>query len=228
MMSDTIKASEAEQVVENQEPKKVELKKEVTNDKNYDSDKINEMIENKLSSIKELYETKIDTLKSQLKGQDRKNTELAKQLKNYENEKLTEQERFELEKRELAEQRQNLYREKAVAMNDFMLTEEDAINIGDYLYGETEEEIINSAKSLRDFINRKVQAGIEKGVEERIKAGYKPGGAGLNKDGEKDYTQMSKEELRQEAVKAAKMPSGPEKNRILKDLAKAQDELFKR
>ena len=192
-----------------------------------DSDNVSRLIEEKLAPLKSFYEEKIELEKKKVNGLDRKVSDYQKQLKKYETEKMTEEERLSLEKREISEAWNNIYRETALSKYQLRPDDDEDVNFNDYLYGESEEDVLGKAERLKKFIDNRIAKGIEKGVEERLAQGYKPRTGG--KDGvNDDYSTMTKDELRAEASKIAKQPSSEEKSRRLKDLMEAQNNLFRR
>ena len=179
---------------------------------------VNNYLDEKLSDIRSLYEKKVDELKAQLAGQDRKNTELQKALKEHEREKLTTKEREELERRELQQEWQKIFKERAMAK--YGLVSED-IPFHEYLFGDTQETIDEKARNLRAYLDAHIQKGIETGVEQKLSQGYKPQGPAASAKND-DLANLSRQELAQKAKDLQKMPDSEAKSNALNRLMQEQ------
>jgi hypothetical protein len=189
---------------------------------------INSLVESKLNDIRSLYEEKLEVSKKQNSGLDKKVSELTKQIKKYESEQLTEQEKFELNKKELLDSWQTIYREKALAKHNLIPGEDEIIDFSSYLFGETEEEVMDKASKLKEFIDNRIKKGIEKGIEERLVSGsYAPTGKGNNNGDQFNIQDMTKEELTEYAIKVSKMPDGKDKSSLLEKLTQEQQRRFR-
>jgi hypothetical protein len=216
-----VSATENEEIQVNENQGQVQESQ--TNNEDYVNSMIEKRVEEIKNTFKSMYEEKEQALKKQNAGLDRKISELQKKNKDYERKEMTENERLELEKREIAEERKALYKEKA--LNKYgLISEEEGIDFRHYLYGDSQDEIMSSAEGLREYINNKIKTGIEKGVEERIAQGYRPKGSGASKSD--DYMQMDSQELRQKAKEVSLMPDSPEKSAKLSQLMAAQKNLL--
>jgi hypothetical protein len=189
---------------------------------------INSLVESKLNDIRSLYEEKLEVSKKQNSGLDKKVSELTKQIKKYESEQLTEQEKLELNKKELLDSWQTIYREKALAKHNLIPAEDEIIDFSSYLFGETEEEVMEKASKLKEFIDNRIKKGIEKGIEERLVNGsYAPTGKGNNNGDQQNIQDMTKEELTEYAIKVSRMPDGKEKSSLLDKLSQEQQRRFR-
>lgn len=210
-------------------PEDQQLNTDKTNDQQVNEELINSLVEKKLEDIKSFYTEKLDVLKKQNAGLDRKVSELTKQNKKYENEKLTEEEKFELEKKELQENWQTIYREKALAKNGLIPDEDETIDFSHYLYGDTEDEVMEKAAKLKEYIDTKIKKGVEKGINERLLNGsYMPTGSKKGDGDSVNIQDMTKEELTEYAISVSKMPDGKEKSALLDKLTQEQQRRFQR
>ena len=207
-----------------QEPPIVE--KEV-NEKPEGNDLI-KSLEEKLNGFEDkftTFEEKETNYKTQIRSLDRKVSEQSKKIKEYEQREMTEEEKLVAEKKEISEERQALYRDQA-SVQDFSnipsLTEDDRNIIKTYFYGETKEDMYESAKSLFSIIQKSYDSGKQSGIEEALSSGYKPKRAGINGQKEDDITLMGDDEFRSLAKKIAKMDSSDKKVQLLNELDREQ------
>jgi hypothetical protein len=206
-----------EDQVQTDNTKQTDVKPQTDTSTQTNEELIDSLLEKKLDSVKSFYEEKMETLKKQNAGLDRRVSELTKINKKYETEKMTEEERFELEKKELRDQYQSLFRERAIANNGLIPNEDETISFSEYLYGDNEQEVNDKAARLKEFIDNRVKSGIEKGVEERLAQGYKPIQSG--KDGKNDdLSEMTSQELGQKAKEISSMPDGKDKTAALQKI----------
>jgi len=169
------------------------------------------------------WQEKEKVYKNQIKGLDRKNTELSQKVKQLTQKEMSAEEIIEQQRKELEDGFKSLWCEKAVAINFSDYEEEEQGILKTYVYGNNEEEQIASAKSLRDIMDKKIKDGISKGVEEKLAQGYKPKSSGVQGQGVKTLQDMTNQELAQLAKDVVKMPSGKDKDEKLKALAEEED-----
>lgn len=165
-----------------------------------DKDLIKSLDKEGLDTIKQFYTSELEKAKKEIAGLNRAKSDTDKKLKEYERRELTESEKKALEDKEIKEEWNKIWRLKAV--NKFELVDEE-YDFSDYLTGDSEEEIINKAGSLKKLLDERIQKGIAKGVEERISQGYIPKSSTVQQ-GEKTIEQMTKEELTELSRKAVK------------------------
>jgi predicted exporter len=135
---------------------------------------------------------------------------------------MTEIERRELEDRERRDEWSKLWKFKAV--NKFQLgtpDEVDNLGVTDFIFGDSEDEVMSKAERLKTFLESKIAQGVEQGIEERLKQGWRPSGA-TGKGQTDDFATMTPDQLRQKAAEVSKMSDGPEKRAALKRLMDAQ------
>jgi len=181
----------------------------------------------KAEESKSFYLDKLEIAKKQIAGLDKKNSDLQRKNKEYERKEMTEAEKYELERKELMEERAKLDKELAIAKYQFVVEDGDNIDFGDYLQGESREDVFEKAERLKIYLDKKIAAGIEKGVESRLAQGYKPAASGVNGEKKTNYDEMTKEELTEEIKSIKKMPEGEEKSKKLKKLLEANSRKFK-
>lgn len=200
--------------------------KEETNDKDSIESLKNDLKEDLRNDMSKYWEEKEKTYKNQIKGLDRKVSELTQQKKKLEQKEMTQEEILEEERTTLNDEYQKLWRDVSIVQVFNELEDEDRSIVKTYLYGNNQDEVQDSAKALFDIFQKYVKSGIEKGVEERILQGYKPAGHFRQGGIEININDMSREQLVEKVKEASKMPDGPEKSKILDELAKAQGRRF--
>lgn len=188
---------------------------------------INSLVDEKLHDLKSFYEDKMTVLSKQLKGQDRKNSELQAKVKEYEMKELTNEEKLALKENEMKEGFRDLYRERAIAKYHLIKEETDDIDFSDYINGDTEDEVFSKTERLKNWVEKQISLGIEKGIESRLAQGYKPQSAGIKGQKTNDISDMDKEEMTAYAKEVSQLPEGAEKDSILKRLVEEQAKRMK-
>jgi hypothetical protein len=212
-MSDEQKAGASEATQE--QPQKTQEIKETKTEQSVNDVPGTDLTEVK-SYFKELLHEELGKKDKEIAGLNRRITDQVKTLKEYEREKMTAEEKEALERKEFMDEKLNFFKLKHAV--DFPNVEaEDRDRIINYIYGSNEDEIKGTTDFWKEIVDKAVKTGIEKGIEERLKQGYRP----LNASGSKNtdnYTDMSKEELTSAAIKASKMPDSEEKTILINKL----------
>jgi hypothetical protein len=188
-------------------------------------DLIKSVIEEKVSAIKTLYETKMDDLKKQNVGLDRKVSDYQKQLKTLQTKELTEKEKLDIESKEMQEEWRKIWKAKALAKFGYSIEDENAIEFSDYINGENQDEINDKADRLKKYIEIEIKKGIEKGVNERLLQGYQPKNSGITGESN-DISSLTKEQLASKAKEISKMATSKEKTLLLNKIFEEQQKRF--
>jgi cell division septum initiation protein DivIVA len=112
-------------------------------------------------------------LKSEISGLNRRNSELEKELKKKDLEKLSEKERIQAELDEAREEKKRIEQEAAEIIRGRNVDKElyDAglsVEFAKRVIGQTEEEIKADVKALKKFIDAEINKGIEAEVNRRL------------------------------------------------------------
>ena len=225
VVADTQDGSATDVNVSESTEKAAPEKKDAGNDEQLSSI-IENKVSEKLEGIKGLFTEKEKKLKAEIAGLNRKNTELQKENRGFKEKELTEEEKFKLREQELIEKERVIWAREAITELPFQLEEEDKTMFLNYLHGDTEEAVNDAVKFYKELFTKHLQVGIEAGVNDRIKTGYRPVGT-TQATATNDLSGMSRSELVAQARKVAAMPSGDEKSKLLLELNKAQNRLFK-
>lgn len=199
--------------------KEVKDEKKVEDIKDPTEDKINKLIDEKSELLKNIYEKKVQELEATRKSLDKKVSEQSKVISEYKKKEMTEEQLKELEKQEMKRAWQKLYIAQTIAKFNLNKDDED-MDFASFLYSDKEEpekmeeELIEKGKLLREYLDKVIKAGIDRGVNERIAQGYKPKSSS---EGNKtdDFENMSKNDIAKKINEIMKMPSSPEKDAIL-------------
>ena len=126
-------------------------------------------LEKRLAELEERY-------KKELAGLNKRNSELEKKVKLTEQEKMTEAERLEAERKELQAEKDAIKREK---INLQIIKELASVGLpadfANRISGETEDEIKADVKALKDFLDKKAHELSEAEIAKRL-AGDAPKG----------------------------------------------------
>lgn len=182
--------------------------------------------EDAFKEFKEAYSKQFADLKKELQGRDRKISELQKIVNESRNKELTEEQLRELEKQKIHDEYHNLFIQQTIA--EYNLNEYDKdMNFNGFLFSnndnseEMREEITEKGKILREYLDKSIKAGIEKGVNDALAKGYVPK-TGIKSNSAEELTSMSPSELGEKARKISSMPAGKEKDELLNKLMKEQ------
>lgn len=230
--SNEVKPTENQGTIQKEEVKTTDQKQDQKKD-NQDSQKelLGVLVDDKLKDIKDFYEKKIDELKKTNAGLDRKVSEQTKVIKEYTKKELTEAEVKDLERKERKDEYHRLYTEQAIAKFN-LYKEEDDINFSMFLFSSEEEpekmrnEIFEKGKILKEYLDKNIKIGIEKGVNDRLAAGYKPGSA-INSNKVDDFENMNRDDLKRRAQEISKMQPSKEKTDLLNRLMIEQTKRLK-
>ena len=126
-------------------------------------------LEKRLAELEERY-------KKELAGLNKRNSELEKKVKLTEQEKMTEAERLEAERKELQAEKDAIKREK---INLQIIKELASVGLpadfANRISGETEDEIKADVKALKDFLDKRAHELSEAEIAKRL-AGDAPKG----------------------------------------------------
>ena len=126
-------------------------------------------LEKRLAELEERY-------KKELAGLNKRNSELEKKVKLTEQEKMTEAERLEAERKELQAEKDAIKREK---INLQIIKELASVGLpadfANRISGETEDEIKADVKAMKDFLDKKAHELSEAEIAKRL-AGDAPKG----------------------------------------------------
>lgn len=198
---------------------KQEDKKE-TVDTNIEEKKQNDTMDENLQAIKEFYEKKVKDLQKANSSLDKKVSDQKKQLTAIEREKMTDEQKKELEKKEMKIEYHQLYVEKAIAKYN-LNKDDDDMNFKRFLYSNEEdpdlmqEEIMESGMMLREYLDRVIKAGIERGVNEQLAKGAYVPKSSANTNNPDDWENLSKEEISKKMKEIMNMPPSAEKDNLL-------------
>jgi hypothetical protein len=131
---------------------------------------VEELIAQKTAEIAEQY-------KKELAGLNKRNSELEKKIKLTEQEKMTEAERLEAERKELQAEKDAIKREK---INLQIIKELASVGLpadfANRISGETEDEIKADVKALKEFLDKKAHELSEAEIAKRLKGDTPKGG----------------------------------------------------
>ncbi len=127
-------------------------------------------LEKRLAELEERY-------KKELAGLNKRNSELEKKVKLTEQEKMTEAERLEAERKELQAEKDAIKREK---INLQIIKELASVGLpadfANRISGETEDEIKADVKALKEFLDKKAHELSEAEIAKRLKGDTPKGG----------------------------------------------------
>jgi hypothetical protein len=127
-------------------------------------------LEKRLAELEERY-------KKELAGLNKRNSELEKKVKLTEQEKMTEAERLEAERKELQAEKDAIKREK---INLQIIKELASVGLpadfANRISGETEDEIKDDVKALKEFLDKKAHELSEAEIAKRLKGDIPKGG----------------------------------------------------
>lgn len=156
---------------------------------------VEELIAQKTAEIAERY-------KKEIAGLNKRNSELEKKVKLTEQEKMTEAERLEAERKELQAEKDAIKREK---INLQIIKELASVGLppdfANRISGETEDEIKADVKAMKEFLDKKAHELSEAEIAKRLQGDIPKGGAAKKKLTYEEITQIPD---RKERIKAYK------------------------
>ncbi len=157
--------------------------------------------EPKVESTDKLVELE-ERYKKELAGLNKRNSELEKKVKLTEQEKMTEAERLEAERKELQAEKDAIKREK---INLQIIKELASVGLpadfANRISGESEDEIKADVKALNKFLDERAHERSEAEIAKRLKGEVPKGGATKKKLTYEEITQIPD---RKERIKAYK------------------------
>lgn len=150
-------------------------------------------LDNKLVELEEKY-------KKELAGLNKRNSELEKKVKLTEQEKMTEAERIEAERKELQAEKDSIKRER---INLQIIKELASVGLpadfANRISGETEDEIKADVKALNKFLDERAHERSEAEIAKRLKGEVPKGGDIKTKLTEAEIEKLPTREERQKA-----------------------------
>lgn len=227
---DTVKQDHVETKVDNDVKKDQVLNTDVKQDEKKDigdnnpdnnqDKKLNVAMDENLQAIKDFYDKKLKDLQKANSSLDKKISDQKKILNEYERKEMTEEQKRELEKKERKTEYHQLYVEKAIAKFNLNKDDED-VDFKRFLYSNEEdpdlmqEEIMENGRMLRDYIDKVIKAGIERGVNEQLAKGSYIPRSSANINNPDDFENMTREDIAKKMNDIIKMPPSPEKDKLL-------------
>jgi len=160
---------------------------------------------------------------NEIRGLNRKLSEVQNLNKELQKKSLSDKELFELEKKEFMEEK--LSWQKRNIINDMFSDKPQEVRdvLLNSLNGETEETLRTNAENIQNILNAEKELTKNKTVDEVLAGATHKPKAGLN-SGEpaKDYNKMTKEELTTEYKMVQGQPESPERTATLEKIAKIQ------
>ena len=154
---------------------------------------VEELIAQKTAEIAEQY-------KKELAGLNKRNSELEKKVKLTEQEKMTEAERLEAERKELQAEKDAIKREK---INLQIIKELASVGLpadfANRISGETEDEIKADVMALNKFLDERAHERSEAEIAKRLKGEVPKGGETKTKLTEAEIEKLPTREERQKA-----------------------------
>ena len=155
--------------------------------------------EPKVESTDKLVELE-ERYKKELAGLNKRNSELEKKVKLTEQEKMTEAERLEAERKELQAEKDAIKREK---INLQIIKELASVGLpadfANRISGETEDEIKADVKALNKFLDERAHERSEAEIAKRLKGEVPKGGETKTKLTEAEIEKLPTREERQKA-----------------------------
>ena len=150
-------------------------------------------LDKRLAELEERY-------KKELAGLNKRNSELEKKVKLTEQEKMTEAERLEAERKELQAEKDAIKREK---INLQIIKELASVGLpadfANRISGENEDEIKADVKALKEFLDKKAHELSEAEIAKRLKGEVPKGGESKKKLTEAEIEKLPTREERQKA-----------------------------
>jgi len=138
--------------------------------------------------------------KKELAGLNKRNSELEKKVKLTEQEKMTEAEKLEAERKELQAEKDSIKREK---INLQIIKELASVGLpadfANRISGETEDEIKADVKALNKFLDERAHERSEAEIAKRLKGDNPKGGDTKTKLTEAEIEKLPTREERQKA-----------------------------
>ena len=155
--------------------------------------KVEQELDSKLVELEEKY-------KKELAGLNKRNSELEKKVKLTEQEKMTEAEKLEAERKELQAEKDSIKREK---INLQIIKELASVGLpadfANRISGETEEEIKADVKALNKYLDTRAHELSEAEIAKRLKGDNPKGGDTKTKLTEAEIEKLPTREERQKA-----------------------------
>ena len=155
--------------------------------------KVEQELDSKLVELEEKY-------KKELAGLNKRNSELEKKVKLTEQEKMTEAEKLEAERKELQAEKDSIKRER---INLQIIKELASVGLpadfANRISGETEDEIKADVKALNKYLDTRAHELSEAEIAKRLKGENPKGGDAKTKLTEAEIEKLPTREERQKA-----------------------------